>query len=82
MSDQAVRAHQALNKSKRRVMQTIPDPNKNIDSMHATLMGMKELLEVLAGQRGRPLNAAITWQDLVDLQMIKQADVPTDIGTR
>ncbi len=82
MSDQATRAQQALNKSKRRSMSTIPDPNKDINSIHATLMGIKELLEVLAGQRGRALNAAVTWQDLLDLQMINQADIPTDIGTR
>jgi hypothetical protein len=40
-------------------------------------MGTKELLETLAGQRGtNMLDSAVTWQDLVDLKLIKATQVP------
>jgi hypothetical protein len=43
-------------------------------------MATKELIETLAGQRGQNLDAAVTWGDLVDLELVKMEQVPRDIG--
>jgi hypothetical protein len=45
-------------------------------------MALKELVEQLSGQRGQPLNVAVTWQDLVRLRIVEPKQVPTDIGSR
>ena len=63
--------------SKRRPQETIPVPYQDVVSLRATAMGTKELLETLAGQRGtNMLDSAVTWQDLVDLKLIKATQVP------
>ena len=41
-------------------------------------MANKELVEVLAGQRGEPLDAAVTWEDLSSLGCSKPEQVPYD----
>ena len=81
MSDQATRNIQQFNRSKRRAQVTIPEPVQDIASLQTTVMALKELVEVLAGQRGSPTDAAVTWQDLLDLQWIRNAEIPNDIGT-
>jgi len=60
---------------------TIPQPVESIESLFRTVLAMKELVETLAGQRGKPIDIAVTWQDLLDLEWIKNEDVPYDIGT-
>ena len=60
----------------RRPQATIPVPGMDPASMHATIMGIKELVEDLAGQRGNRNATAVTWGDLVRLGLIKQQDVP------
>jgi hypothetical protein len=44
-------------------------------------MAMKERVEVLSGTRGFNTDAAVTWEDLVDLKLIKQEQVPKDLGS-
>ena len=39
---------------------------------------MKELAEGLAGQRGGLTERAVTWQDLIDIGLINQEQVPRD----
>ena len=72
---------QELRRKKRKDQQTIPEPYTDLETLRATCMALKEAVEVLMGQRGRPNDVAITWQDLLDLQLIKVADIPTDIGS-
>ena len=81
MSDPDVRAHQELRRPKRRRQEAIPEPYQDVASLRASVMAIKELVEMLAGQRGRAADAAVTWQDLLNLQLVRQADIPTDIGT-
>ena len=75
------RAVEAATKSKRRDQVTVPDPVATIPSLLVTVLALKELVEELAGQRGSPTQAAVTYQALIDLQMLNQADVPRDLGT-
>lgn len=67
--------------SRRRPQATIPEPYEDVKSLRTTAMATKELAETLAGQRGLPLDAAVTWEDLVSLKLITASQVPTDIGT-
>lgn len=62
--------------SKRRPQATIPEPYEDVKSLRTTAMATKELAETLAGQRGAPTEAAVTWGDLVDLKLIKAGQVP------
>jgi hypothetical protein len=66
----------------RRDQATIPEPYTNVDSLRATAMATKELVETLAGQRGHPNTVAVTWGDLLSLGLIKPEQVPKDIGQR
>ena len=60
---------------------TIPEPYENIESVYRTVLAMKELVEMLAGQRGQAYDVAVTWQDLLDLDWIRHEDIPYDIGS-
>ena len=70
-----------LAKKGRQVQVTIPEPLDDVKSLRATAMATKELVEMLAGQRGQAYDVAVTWQDLLDLQLIRKEDIPYDIGT-
>lgn len=59
---------------------TIPEPYAEVGSLRATAVATKELVETLAGQRGQAYSAAVTWQDLLDLQLIRKEDIPVDVG--
>jgi hypothetical protein len=61
---------------------TIPDPYENVSSLRATALATKELVEALAGQRGSLADIAVTWQDLLDLGLIKPEQVPRGLGSR
>ena len=60
---------------------TIPEPYNDVDSLRASVMAIKELVEMLAGQRGDPVNVAVTWDDLLRLNWITMGKVPRDIGS-
>jgi hypothetical protein len=59
----------------RRPQATIPEPYTTLDSLHATAMATKELVESLAGQRGSVDDVAVTWGDLIRLGLIKPEQV-------
>lgn len=67
--------------SRRRPQATIPEPYEDVKSLRTTAMATKELAETLAGTRGLPTDAAVTWDDLVSLGLIKAEQVPKDLGT-
>lgn len=52
----------------------IPEPTDSTRSLRDTAMATKEAVEVIAGQRG--VSPFPTWDDLVRLNLISQADVP------
>lgn len=54
----------------------IQEPMPTLESLRQTAGSMKEGIEILTGARGSKLNAAVTWQDLVDLRLITIAHVP------
>jgi hypothetical protein len=60
---------------------TIPEPYEDVKSLRATAMATKELVEVLAGQRGQAYDVAVTWQDLLDLGWIRMEEIPYDLGS-
>jgi hypothetical protein len=80
VSDQATRNIQQFRRSKRREQVTIPEPYEDVASIYRTVLQLKELVEVLAGQRGNRVDVAVTWQDLLDLQLVRDAEIPKDIG--
>jgi|KBSMisStandDraft_5_1062788.scaffolds.fasta_scaffold231670_3 hypothetical protein len=65
----------------KRVQATIPVPYENIASLTRTAIATKELVEALAGQTGAPADIAVTWQDLLNLGLIKPEQVPKGLGS-
>lgn len=55
---------------------SIPDPNLDPKSLRDSVLALKQAFEIHSHQRGTPLNAAVTWQDLVNLGLITAAQVP------
>lgn len=57
-------------------VQAIPEPRGDLPSLLRAAQATKAAVEIIAGTRGTQLNAAVTWQDLVDLRLITVAQVP------
>jgi hypothetical protein len=66
----------------RRDQVSIPEPYENLASLRSSAIATKELVEVLAGQRGQAYTAAVTWGDLVRIGLIKEDQIPRDVGSR
>jgi hypothetical protein len=66
--------------SKRRTQATIPEPYPDPNSLYATAMATKELVESLAGQRGGPDDVAVTWGDLIRLGWVSPSEVKGTLG--
>jgi len=55
----------------------IPDPQLSVESLQDTAAALKNTVEVLARQQGKNVGlAAVTWNDLVTLGLIEQAQIP------
>ena len=67
--------------TQRRPQVTIPEPYENLASLRAVTLALKELAEVLAGQRGSAGTAAVTWNDLIAIGLIQPDQVPRDLGS-
>ena len=61
-------------------MPAIPHPELDLASMYAALQATVEAVEMLQGQRGSAYDCAVTWGDLVQLGLITEDQVPTDVG--
>ena len=72
--------YQARKKSQTQI--SIPEPYENVPALYRTAIATKEMVETLAGQRGQAYDVAVTWQDLLDLQLIRKEDIPFNIGSR
>lgn len=58
----------------------IPHPDATVLSMHQTLMQLVEAVQMLQGQRGSVSDCAVTWGELLALGLIKEDQIPTDVG--
>ena len=54
----------------------IPAPTNDPTQLRLSVQALKEGFEMLSHQRKNVLNAAVTWQDLVDLGLIELSRVP------
>jgi hypothetical protein len=55
---------------------SIPDPIATPESLRQSVTQLKEAVEILTRQR-KPITAgAVTWQDLLDLELITLEQVP------
>lgn len=52
----------------------IPDPTVDPKSLRNSALAVKEAVEIIAGQRVP--TPFVTWDDLVRLNIVSQADVP------
>ena len=66
----------------RRDQVTIPEPYENLASLRTSALATKELVELLAGQRGQAYTTAVTWGDLMRIGLIKEDQIPRDVGSR
>ena len=55
----------------------IPDPEAEINSLLQTVQALKEAVEILTAQRVARANGVATLQDLVDLGLVEQDELPT-----
>jgi hypothetical protein len=67
-----------VHKMRRQV--SIPDPIATVESLHATVVALKELVETLAGQRNSQLDTAVTYEDLLHHGLIAPDQVPNFRG--
>ena len=58
--------------SKRRVYATVPEPYANVNSLYASVLALKELVEGLTGQRGGAEDQAVMKADLPDPPKVKE----------
>jgi hypothetical protein len=54
----------------------VPEPYENLASLRASVMALKEAVEMLMAQRGTRHDAAVTWADLLQLGLVKPDQVP------
>lgn len=54
----------------------LSEPVATVESLRVNALAVKETLEILTRQRGDRSLSAVTWQDLVALGLITQAQVP------
>jgi hypothetical protein len=59
--------------------ETIPEPIATVESLHATVMALREAVQTLNGQRD-PMLGAVTFTDIVLKGWIEASEVPRDGG--
>lgn len=55
---------------------SIQDPAPTPESLRQSILQIKEAVEILTRQRRPVTSGAVTWQDLVDLELIAADQVP------
>lgn len=56
---------------------SIPEPTDDVRSLRASVLALKEVVELLTRQRGFPIDSVVTWKDLVRLGKVEPGQVPT-----
>lgn len=67
------------NRRKRQLV-GINHPELSLNSVQVTALQLKEAVEMLQGQRGSAYDCAVTWGDLLVLGLIKEDQIPHDVG--
>jgi hypothetical protein len=60
----------------------VPHPQATVESLQASVIALKEVVEVLMQQRGHSDNWAVTWADLIRAGIVKPDQVPRAIPNR
>jgi len=55
---------------------SIPEPLPDLESLYATVVALKQAVEILSNMRGLPTSAAVTWGELVKLEVVTSLQVP------
>jgi hypothetical protein len=55
---------------------SIPEPQPDVENLLATVQALKETIEVLTGQRGLAPRRVATMQDLIDMALIIEDEIP------
>lgn len=55
---------------------SIPDPQPEVGVLAECVRSLKQIAEVLTRQRGKPAQSSVVWQDLVDLGLITETQIP------
>jgi hypothetical protein len=55
---------------------SIPDPQPEVNVLAECVRSLKQIAEVLTRQRGKPAQSSVVWQDLVDLGLITETQIP------
>ncbi len=55
---------------------SIPQPTENMHGIFTTVIAIKEVVETLTGQVGPVNHRSPTWQELVDIGLIKADQIP------
>lgn len=69
-----------LRSKRTRRLPAITHPAMTIDAVHESVTQLKEAVELLQGQSGGAEHCAVTWGDLVLLGLIKEDQIPRDVG--
>lgn len=62
--------------TQRKKYPAISDPIADPENLRKVMMEVKEVVEILQGDREPRLNSAVTWEDLIDLGLATEADLP------
>ena len=54
----------------------ISDPIPDPENLRKVVMEIKEVIEVLQGDREPRTNSAVSWQHLIDLGLATEEDIP------
>jgi len=57
----------------------IPEPQPDVQELYNTVLALKQAVEMLTSQRFPINNAAVTWQDLLDIKpipLITELNIP------
>lgn len=54
----------------------IPEPTTDVESLRQTVNALREAVQTLTGQNTRGQHSAVTWQDLVDLDLALPRQIP------
>ncbi len=60
----------------------IPEPTVDPKALMASALALKETVEIATGTRGDRAISTVTWQDLVDLQLILPNQIPSTPSNR
>ena len=55
----------------------IPEPGNDTNTQRDAIQALKNNVEVLTQQRKPKIASAVTWQDLLDLELITPDQIPT-----